>query len=66
MLENSVSGKSFQLIVNQIITEAEKIDLKVNSITSDMGSSNKAMWLAYGINCQPKPEHVYNNNTLCC
>lgn len=62
-LGNSVNGKSFQPIVNQIITEAEKIGLKVNSITSDMGSSNKAMWTAYGINCQPGSEHTYNNCT---
>jgi len=62
-LGNSVNGKSFQPIVNQIITEAEKIGIKVNSITSDMGSSNKAMWTACGINCQPGSKNVYNNST---
>jgi len=27
-----------------------------------MGSSNKAMWTAYGIECSPGSEHVYNNS----
>ena len=45
----SVDGSVFKPIVIEIIKEAEAIGLQVISVTSDMGSSNKAMWREFGI-----------------
>lgn len=33
--------------------KAESIGIRVNSVTSDMGASNRAMWNSYGVNCSP-------------
>lgn len=46
---NSVNGKTFRPIILEIIQEAESIGLQVVSVTSDMGSSNKAMWREFGV-----------------
>lgn len=56
-----MKGQSFKSIVNEIIAKAESIGLYVNSVTSDMGSCNKAMWNAYGIYCTAGLENSFNN-----
>lgn len=48
---NSVNGHTLKPIMNNIILKAESIGLRVISVTSDMGASNKTMWTSYGINC---------------
>lgn len=48
---DSVKGGTLKPIINSIISKAEDIGLRVNSITSDMGACNKAMWTSYGVGC---------------
>lgn len=43
------NGAILQPIINDILHRAESIGLTVNSITSDMGSGNQALWKAFGI-----------------
>lgn len=59
-----MNGKLFKSTINQIIGKAEEIGLKVNSVTSDIGSSNKAMWNSHGIFCTLGPEHINSNSTI--
>lgn len=46
---NSVNGHTLKPIINSIISKAESIGLRVNSVISDMGASNKAMWSSCGV-----------------
>lgn len=47
---DSVDGTKLKPIVCNIIEKAEKIGLRVHSVTSDMGSANMALWKTFGIN----------------
>ncbi|KAL7298978.1 hypothetical protein TKK_0008076 [Trichogramma kaykai] len=47
---DSVNGRVFKTIIDEIILKVENIGLRVHCITSDMGPANQAMWNAYGIN----------------
>ena len=42
-------GEQLKNIILRIIEETDKIGLKIVNITSDMGSSNRAMWKCFGI-----------------
>ena len=46
---DSVDGQILKIIIDEIVTLAENIGLRVHAITSDMGSANQAMWKCYGI-----------------
>jgi len=48
---NSISGDTIANIILQIIEFCNNIDLKVCSVTSDMGSCNRAAWNKLGIVC---------------
>jgi len=48
---DSVKGSALKPIIHSIISKAEAISLRVNSITSDMGACNTVMWTSYGIGC---------------
>lgn len=48
-----INGDILHRIINNIILKAESIGIRVNSVTSDMGASNRAMWNSYGVNCSP-------------
>jgi hypothetical protein len=48
---NSTDGTVFADIVIKIITLCHSIGLNVAAVTSDMGSSNRAMWRKLGIVC---------------
>lgn len=50
--------------MDEIICRAESIGLNVNSVTSDMGSSNKTMWQSYGIHCTPGLANIFINNIV--
>lgn len=41
------NGTCLKQIIEKIIEKAENIGLRVHSITSDMGSVNRAMWRAF-------------------
>lgn len=47
---DSVNGRVFKTIIDEIILKIENIGLRVHCVTSDMGPANQAMWNAYGIN----------------
>lgn len=55
---DSVQGRNFKPILDEIIIKAEEIGLRVHAITSDMGPANQAMWKAYGINVSRYSESV--------
>lgn len=46
---DSVDGSVFHRIVDEICKKAADVGLRVAAVTSDMGSSNRAMWRTYGI-----------------
>ena len=46
---NKTDGSIFKQIVLEIIDKATKIGLHVSAVTSDMGSSNRAMWSSFGL-----------------
>jgi len=46
---DSLDSAKLKPIVCDIIERAEKIGLRVHSVTSDMGSANMALWKAFGI-----------------
>ena len=46
---NATNGSAFKPIVLKIIECAEEIGLRVTTVTSDMGSANRAMWKVFGI-----------------
>jgi hypothetical protein len=48
---SSVNGGVLKNIVLSIIKYTEEIGLKVNSVTSDMGAINQAMWKSFNISC---------------
>lgn len=50
-LGDKTNGSVFKDIVVDILKRAHSIGLYVISITSDMGSSNRAMWKSFGIQC---------------
>lgn len=58
---SSVDGSVLKKIILEIITLAEKLGLKVNSVTSDMGSVNQAMWKSFGIVCG---QHVETSSSI--
>lgn len=41
---DSVNGTVYDKILTEVITKSEDLGLKIVSITSDMGSSNQALW----------------------
>ncbi|XP_039303296.1 uncharacterized protein LOC120357257 [Solenopsis invicta] len=47
----NATGNALKTIILTLIEKAENIDLRVNSVISDMGSDNKAMWNAFGVGC---------------
>ena len=46
-----VNGEDLKNVILNIIGNIEIVGLRINSITSDMGSMNQSMWKAFGINC---------------
>ena len=48
---DSVRGEAMMPIINEIISLSASIGLHVVCVTSDMGSSNRAMHKAFGISC---------------
>lgn len=44
-------GMILKGIILDIIKSVENIGLKINSVTSDMGSLNQSMWKAFGVIC---------------
>lgn len=46
---DSVDGKVFKLIIDEIIYKCEDIGIRIHVVTSDMSSANQAMWLEYKI-----------------
>lgn len=52
-------GSAYKKIVEEIITDTEKIGLLVHSVTSDMGTLNQAMWSSFGIKCTRTPKGVF-------
>lgn len=50
---DSTRGAVYKPILDDIIQRCHGIGLKVVNVTSDMGSSNQAMWGCYGIYCGP-------------
>lgn len=61
---DSVKGNIFKKIIIEIISKAEALGLKVNSVTSDMGACNKAMWGSFGIHCLPGSTGHLQNSTV--
>ena len=64
---NSVTGEAFKAIIVEIIKKAHEKKLNVLSITSDMGSVNRAMWKSFGVGVTRKKqvcssEHPYDEN----
>ena len=53
-VDDKVNGDVFYQIIIDIIKRAHNINLHVVSVTSDMGSSNRAMWKAFGITSNSK------------
>ena len=49
--DERANGAVFHNIILTIIQKAHDIGLHVISVTSDMGSSNRAMWTTFGIRC---------------
>lgn len=48
----NATENALKTIIFTLIEKAENIDLRVNSVISDMGSDNKAMWNAeFGVGC---------------
>ncbi|XP_067216776.1 uncharacterized protein [Linepithema humile] len=47
---NSTNGSIYKSIILNIIEEANKIGLRVQSIVSDMSAPNQAMWKSFNIN----------------
>lgn len=47
---DSVNGSCLKPLIDKIILLSEEIGLRVHAVVSDQGSSNQAMWKAYGIN----------------
>ncbi|XP_071643008.1 uncharacterized protein [Temnothorax longispinosus] len=52
------SSSVFKDIILKVIDKFEKIGLKVHSITTDMGSENRAMWNMFGIGCTRESDAV--------
>ena len=48
---NSVHGATLKPIVLEILQRTKDIVLHVNSVTSDMGSANRALWQRFGKVC---------------
>lgn len=48
---DSTSADLYKETIVKVIKKAEDIGLRVNSITTDMGSNNTAMWNKFGIKC---------------
>ena len=48
---SSVNGGVLKNIVLSIINCTEEIGLKINSVTSNMGAINQAMWKSFNISC---------------
>lgn len=46
---DSVSGTLLKNLVTKIVEKANSIGLNVIAVTSDMGSSNRAMWREFGV-----------------
>lgn len=65
---NSVNGSIYHNIVVNIIQQVEALGLKIISLTSDMGSSNQALWKVWGISAgrysqiNNSIEHPLDNN----
>ena len=64
---NSVTGKAFKAIIVEIIKKANEKKLNVLSVTSDMGSANRAMWKSFGVGVTRKKQvcssvHPYDEN----
>ncbi|KAJ3640491.1 hypothetical protein Zmor_003785 [Zophobas morio] len=57
----STDGTVYEEIIFEIIQKAENFGLKVYSITSDMGSSNLALWRKWGIIAG---RHDQNRNSI--
>ncbi len=53
---NSVNGKEFKAIIVEIIKKAHAKKLNVLSVTSDMGSANRAMWKSFGVGVTRKKQ----------
>ncbi|XP_073671126.1 transposable element P transposase [Paramisgurnus dabryanus] len=47
---NSTNGAVYKSIIVNIIEKAASIGLHVVNVTTDMGSPNRAMWKAFGVN----------------
>ncbi|XP_055630556.1 uncharacterized protein LOC129771167 isoform X2 [Toxorhynchites rutilus septentrionalis] len=58
---NTIPGSLLKEAVDRIIINVESFGLKVRFVTSDCGSSNKAMWQSYGLST--KKETALNNWT---
>ena len=48
------NGALLKTIISQIISNAEKIGLRVNSVTCNMGLCNQAYWNAFGVTASRK------------
>lgn len=57
---NSVDGSQLKPIIYEIIKRAEEIGLLVHSVTSDMGSTNLALWKACNISAS-KYSKIFNS-----
>ena len=55
---NSVKGHVFKPIILTVLRKSHDIGIHVISVTSDMGSSNQAMWKSFGIVCSRFSEIV--------
>lgn len=46
---NSVDGAEFKPMIVDILKQAKDVGLHVTAVTSDMGSSNRALWRSFGV-----------------
>lgn len=54
---NSIPKGCLKSVVDEIISKAEGIGLKIHFVTSDCGASNKAMWSDYGVSTKKNTIH---------
>jgi len=52
------SGIALKDMILKVVDNCEKIGLKAHSVTTDMGSENRAMWNAFGVGCTRETDAI--------